>query len=820
MIKVNHIVKNFGVNNKINVLKDVSIEFPEKGLVVLLGHSGSGKTTFLNVIGGLEKASGGEVVIGDKIVRNRNEKEWDILRSKEIGYIFQNYHLIQHLTVYENVALSLRILGLHDEEEIERRVMYILKSLRMHHFSGRLVTQLSGGQQQRVAIARAIVKNPKVILADEPTGNLDSKNTFDIMNIIKKISEDKLVILVSHEKNLVSFYADRIIEIKDGQITNDYINEKSSHYEIDDNTLYLKDMKKDASIDQNNWKIETYRESDQDDSDYHVTLVVRNDTLYLDVSEPIKNIRIINNEANISIDNTFKSSDEQKWESEISFDLEELNPQKVLTKDKSFISVKKSFIESFFGLFTLSKRMNLMITVFFLMGIVMAIGIPFINNVQSNRMIFASDQENYIYVNGLAPGGPNYRILESLKEPDDELFYINVFRRSQFVFDTVSIDGVQNNFLTADLGLVDHIDESNLVYGRLPENPNEIAIDLSIVLADFSRSRSTLKRVGIWNDQSLIGKRIVNQYLPDRPFIITGIVNTGATRVYAAKEAMVFLGSNHGNNFLSAEMFYQDPDFSYVGNLPTRFNSNRGYYEVLVHEDHVVNFPGLESFDFSNQASFEIDFIVRATGIYSYDSDIQFSTSVLLLPHEDISFRIYQYTISQITVSIYSQSPARTITQVENNFISAIPTWPYQNAVNEGRVFLLGLRTMLVLGILLIVLSVTSIYFMLKSSIASQIHEISIYRALGVKKIDIFKKYLVETFVRLTASSVLSYLLFTIFLDRIDHTLIGQSYYFLVTTWGVIIGIGLIYLIGLVGMIPIFMLLRKSPAQLLGYYDI
>jgi len=192
----------------------------------------------------------------------------------------------------------------------------------------------------------------------------------------------------------------------------------------------------------------------------------------------------------------------------------------------------------------------------------------------------------------------------------------------------------------------------------------------------------------------------------------------------------------------------------------------------------------------------------------------------MLLPANDVTYRLFQYTITQINISIYSANPAKTIVNLENTFSSIQLSWPYQNAMNEGRVFLLGLRTLMVLGILLIIVSIVSIYFMLKSSLAAQIQEISVYRALGVRKLDIMKKYIAETYVRLTASSVIGFILLTIFIDRIDEALVGGSYYFLVTPIGVIIGIASIYFIGLLGMIPMFRLLRKSPATLLNYYDI
>ena len=818
MISIKNLYKSFGINNKINVLKDVTVDFPEKGLIVLLGQSGSGKTTFLNIMGGLEKASDGDIIIDDKIIKSGSSQTWDAIRNHDIGYIFQNYNLIPTLTVYENIALSLRILGLKDEEEIERRVLYTLKSVKMHHFRARFINQLSGGQQQRIAIARAIVKNPKVILADEPTGNLDTRNTFEIMNIIKKISEEKLVILVTHEKNLVNHYADRIIEIKDGRIVNDYLNEKKSHYAIDDHTIFLKNLKEDQKIQDKVWKIDTYHEDEETSKPNEVTLIVRNETLYLNVGSTIKNVRIVNNESNITIERELTSEEQEKMIEETKFSLIELEGIEKIAHPNSFLSLKKAFKQAIEGMFHLTKKTSLMLSIFFLMGMVMAFGIPFINNVMSNRMLFTSDQQGYISANGVIPSGANYRAIMAMREEGDDSFFINVYKTSPMIFKIDSIDELQRPFLNASLGIHDHLLEMDLVHGRLPENPYEIAVDFSIVLSDYAKNSSTLRKAGMWTYDQVIGREIENMYIPNRPFVITGIVNTGARRIYVAREALVFFNSHNGHNILSSEIFIGDEKFELNGFMPEAYNLERDDYEVLVPESLMSIYPGIETVDFSNGDRFEIDFKVYATGTYSYD-DEDFEET-MLLPANDVTYRLFQYTITQINISIYSANPAKTIINLEDAFSSIQLSWPYQNAMNEGRVFLLGLRTLMVLGILLIIVSIVSIYFMLKSSLAAQIQEISVYRALGVRKIDIMKKYIAETYVRLTASSVIGFILLTIFIDRIDEALVGGSYYFLVTPIGVIIGIAAIYFIGLLGMIPMFRLLRKSPATLLNYYDI
>ena len=187
MIKLNNLNKYFNRKkvNEIHVINDISLTLPDKGLVVLLGPSGSGKTTLLNVLGGLDKVQGGSIEFGDEKIVGYNAKTWDKIRNKEVGYVFQNYNLLTNLTVYDNISLTLNMINIYDKEEIDKRVDYILDSMGMINYRKRRASQLSGGQQQRVAIARALAKNPKVIIADEPTGNLDSKNTQEIMNIIK-----------------------------------------------------------------------------------------------------------------------------------------------------------------------------------------------------------------------------------------------------------------------------------------------------------------------------------------------------------------------------------------------------------------------------------------------------------------------------------------------------------------------------------------------------------------------------------------------------------------------------------------------------------
>ena len=192
MIRIDRLNKyyNKGRKNQIHVINNTSIELPDKGMVALLGPSGCGKTTLLNAIGGLDKVNKGNIYINNKKITSRCSSKIDKIRNLNIGYIFQDYKLIDNMTVYDNVAIALKMIGIKDKDEIKKRVEYILERVGIYRYRYRPCSMLSGGERQRVGIARALVKNPDIILADEPTGNLDSKNTIEIMNIIKSIAKD------------------------------------------------------------------------------------------------------------------------------------------------------------------------------------------------------------------------------------------------------------------------------------------------------------------------------------------------------------------------------------------------------------------------------------------------------------------------------------------------------------------------------------------------------------------------------------------------------------------------------------------------------
>ena len=201
-------------------LKDVSISFRKNEFVAILGASGSGKTTLLNMIGGLDRYDSGDLIINNKSTKNFKDKDWDRYRNNCIGFIFQNYNLIPHISILDNVELAMTLSGVSYSTR-RRKAKAALKKVGLADHAHKKPNQLSGGQMQRVAIARALVNDPEVILADEPTGALDTKTSIQIMDLIKEIAKDKLVIMVTHNPDIANKYANRIIEFKDGENISD-----------------------------------------------------------------------------------------------------------------------------------------------------------------------------------------------------------------------------------------------------------------------------------------------------------------------------------------------------------------------------------------------------------------------------------------------------------------------------------------------------------------------------------------------------------------------------------------------------------------------
>ncbi|MEG2116532.1 MAG: ABC transporter ATP-binding protein, partial [Clostridia bacterium] len=235
MLEVIHLYKTYKSKKSTDTeaLSDISLKLGDSGLVFVLGKSGSGKSTFLNVLGGLDSFDKGEIIINGRSSNEFKASDFDSYRNTFLGFVFQDFNILEGFSVGKNISLALQLQDLKVDKDA---VSNILKQVDLEGFENRKPNELSGGQKQRVAIARALIKNPSVIFADEPTGALDSATGRQVFDTLKKLSKDKLIVVVSHDRDFAEEYGDRIIELKDGKVISDITrNERKAkaHQEIE-----------------------------------------------------------------------------------------------------------------------------------------------------------------------------------------------------------------------------------------------------------------------------------------------------------------------------------------------------------------------------------------------------------------------------------------------------------------------------------------------------------------------------------------------------------------------------------------------------------
>jgi ABC-type lipoprotein export system ATPase subunit len=805
MIRVEQLNKYFNrrKRNEIHVLNDVSLEFPDKGLVVLLGPSGSGKTTLLNVLGGLDKVQSGTIHFDDKVIPGYDVHTWDKIRNEYVGYIFQNYNLLPQLSVFDNIAFVLKMMGIKDPKIIEERVNYILRSVHMYPFRKKKGLQLSGGQQQRVAIARALVKNPRVIIADEPTGNLDSKNTLDIMNIIKQISQEKLVILVTHERHIAEFYGDRIIEVKDGQIIADKENVSSDEHHIGkDDTIYLKDYSHIADATSNGVNLSLYSDHEDELKDLDIKLIVKNKTLYLDIKSPYQKMKIVDDNSGVVIKDEHYVKKTREELIETNFDQEVLDNEHIDRQSKTMVSIKQTLWLAFQKILNTSRKGKLMLFSFMIAGMVIAVTVSmFSATALLKPEQFMTMPKGYLEVNRTNAIRFDMDDLDEASTYVDD-FYINIFGSAnlQFVQPNDTLSSVTIN---GRIDVIDHINERDLVYGEMPTN-NEIVVSSLVadILIDGSMFQGAGGQdIGIWSYEYLVKEEVRIKGLDVR---ISGIVDSELPMIYMT-ESLAFL--------------YISPDDSM---LPLDYFDETLVAGVLPEDDQVLISTNLYLQMFGN-SNYTTELPKTMPG-----SDLEISG--VFTEFDDVSYVIPNSVMLDLRVEaqdtsklmIYSDDPDALKTALEDIMNNITVKDIYDEALTEAKEARAEVivPTSITAGVL-IGISMIGFYFVIRSSLISRIYEVSVYRALGVKKNDIFVSFLLEIFVLTSVSTLIGYIVASFGLSKLSQGFIGEFNFFTVNALTFVVGLILAYVINiLAGMFPIVMLLRKTPAQIMSQYDI
>jgi putative ABC transport system permease protein len=800
MITIEHVKKTFNKRhaNEVKAIDDTSLKLGDNGLVALLGPSGSGKTTLLNMIGGLDKPNKGKIYINGKRFTHKSAYQRDKIRNLNIGYIFQDYKLIDNLSVYDNVALVLKMQGLKNKEEIKKRVNYVLETLGIYRFRNRPAEMLSGGERQRVGIARAIVKDPEIIIADEPTGNLDSRNSLEIMNIIKCISKTRLVILVTHEVTLANFFASRIIEIADGKVVKDYENKNSEELDYRlENNIYLKDIKNVDKYNKDKDSINIYKE---DKEPLNLTLVVRDGNIFIK-SNDNNNIEVVDDNSNIElIDDHYKKLNQEEA-SKYEFNFSKVIDNNYKKKYSSIYNPITLLINGFKRVGNYSVMKKILLLGFLIASMFIVFGISRIfGALQFSDSDFITENKTYVSVKKSKFTMEDLNAIKSLANVN----YVipgNSSINMTITFNTL-IQNYNNSLtVTSSLSSSSLLTTKDLIYGRLPQNDYEVVVD-KMSLKSLHSFDDTATQYGMIKYSDFIGMKLTNQNMDN--FTIVGITNKNSPSLYANPNILINMLANQFDPNDSTTITYIDytlkPNYTIKkGRLP------ENDYEVA------INYNEYGTYWLNSKLDNKINGQkLKVVGFYQTTDD----TNLMLVNNNMIL-----YTLLKKEVSVSSNNKDKTIEALTSNGFNATDVYKtskekYQQSKEKGT------KSVMIVSAVMIGISLIEIFLMIRSSFLSKIKEIGTYRAIGVKKSDIKKMFLGEILaISLTASTLgiglMSYIIYNL------HKMPQIGNLFVINSKVILLSFATCFIFNiLVGLIPVKFVIRKTPAAILARHDI
>ena len=799
MIKLESLHKFFnkGKSNEIHVINDISFDFPEHGMVALFGRSGCGKTTLLNVIGGLDKVQQGNILVsGQKMSVSSDE-----LRNKYIGYIFQNYCLSMTDTCYDNVATALKLCGMRNDEEIRPRVMKALEIVGMQQYVKRTPDTLSGGQQQRIAIARALVKNAPVILADEPTGNLDEANTVMIMDILKQISKEHLVILVTHEEKLVDYYCDYVIELSDGQIVGTKENTETGGYIAKNkNVIYLGEYeKKDSS----NEMLDLQYYGEMPSEPVKARLINRNGVLYLKVDSP--NVHVLDETSEVHLEEGSFEEKLKDAETVNSIDMSELTSFE--GKNYGSLYSFKDGIKSGFRLTAerfKKKGAKRLRRVLILLGLVSVFMISS-SAVDLKKFVDAKKEaaSNFIRVSSL----PEYSIdaIQKLTENPDETGILTVLYQLGYAYGGESdVVGVP---VDINMGSFETYRATSLFSYSYDS-------DYKLYPLPMSETSNLKMKVGSKTDQKtdiVISTKLADEILNNKPFRFIRSYDDLIGLTVASDQLFRDKTVQHFENDIDYEYNYQYSEQQYVmywhddesisiveeSTVPFRISGVFSSDEKIAYFDDSW-FEKLVPDDEELQTYYdEMKFLY--CGYYITDPDCEMINGCL----------IHCSDIEKAKKALQDVGGATSITDSKEQ---------YKKNLEKAKI---SLTTNLMTLIIWVGLICLCMFFVMRAVYMGRVKEIGIARAIGVSKKNILKRTYVESGVMALLSVIIGYVLATGFIQYLQSfsaKMTGIFYYPWYLKIAVLIFLMVISILS--GSISAIMILRKTPAEIMSKYDI
>ena len=822
MIRLNHVNKYYNrkKSNQIHVINDTSLVLEEKGLVTFLGPSGCGKTTLLNAIGGLDKVHSGEIYLDEDKITCRSNNRKDEIRNASIGYIFQNYNLIEDATVFENVALVLKMMGVRDKKEIEERVMFVLQRVGIDRYKNRPAKMLSGGERQRVGIARAIVKNPKIIIADEPTGNLDSKNTIEIMNIIKAISREKLVILVTHEREIAEFYASRIIEILDGRIVSDRSNDEEGLLDYHmEHKIYLQDMPVQKELSADGIRIRYFSDREEDLENLEVKVVIKNNHLYIEMPASISE----GSQAMELVDDHYKQISKEIYE-DYEFKYEEIHGRGKGGKVKytSIFNPVTLLVAGYKKVFSYSiiKKLLLVGYVMAAMFTMYAISnVAGITNITDDE--FVTINQNYLTVETGVVTADTY---EKYKKMDGIDYVLPGNSKVTFTFPlddyyqsveaAISMDG--------SLAARSLVDKSALIAGKKPTSQRGLVVDKMVI--DEMLDVKMTQQIGVDTYEEFIGRTVTLESLGD--FVIRGITDQNSPSIYAKKSMLLsILQCQSGDGEDEMDMVMMEDTAELTTNMATNvvdYNLVRKTGDITIHYGEAPDalYEALVSLDRQYEVAIGSALDTKVNGenliVCGFYTSKRGDEEKIYVNSKTANYNFFG---TQKHLTICPEEKDAMFAQLTEAGVKVKD--PYADAKKE---YTDGIKKEVIatiwVAVILLLVSLIEMYLMLRASFLSRIKEVGVLRAIGLKKKDVYKMFLGEIIALFTLTAVpgmaaMAYILHQLIkIPYIGETLMLNP---------LVVGICFVLILGfdiLAGLIPVFKTMRKTPAEILARNDV
>ena len=803
MLKVNKLNKyyhNFG-RKPLHVINDTTIEIPENGIVAVIGESGAGKTTLINTISGLDAFKSGEISFEDAIMKHYRFSLADKIRIKNFGFVFQNYYLLDKNTVYENVKVALDSFDLSESEK-KKRVNYVLNELGIAKYTNKLVSSLSGGEQQRVSIARALVKSPRVIFADEPTGSLDEKTTFTVLNILKKVSKNCAVFIATHKKDLISYYADYIIELDKGVVVEQFAPKKpeSKSLAIDQN-IYLPELEHTTNIKQDNFSFDVYSDNSSNEP-ANVKIAIKDGKIYLESSD---NIVVLdkNNEKHLIDKERYQIKD--YVDDNFNFELEPIN----FSHNKiSFKQVLSRTFENFkkkSPIKRVLKVVSMLLAMIFIVLLECGNAIKYADlsgdltaskgNLFLEVLPDGSRMDNYKL--GIAQG-----VLLSAIEGSDKPADVRFEARDSLAFSYKGFYQIKGSAFKVpehDFKHISSLKANSLIVGKMPTNPYEIVVDEYLLK---NLVNTTLLSNMVTNYSYFVGKTFNDGERYD--LTITGICRNESPTIY-------------GQDFIT----FMRLDGNYRAKILDIETAKKIDPEALASYSEVPAGRSLKSNDYSSLSYVGVDGLPTAGYFNSKLFD-------LVINQEDYlkckvlaaKGRNNMYIVtdgSKESINYYRSLIDDTIATLKNNDIEikVNMTHRYQDQVNEATsvmstiLFYVRIAAVVIMIIALLIIILSTYLSML-----NQIGNIAVYRMLGYSRLRLSLIYIIELFllslIYTVIGGVISFLAMFILdvVPLVPYTMFTPVYQIILVVLAISLAVTII------GLIPVSIVFRLTPAQL------